>query len=104
MPQNLGTQPSGAPGNLPTRQIHAADNLPTRNISGKVPEAAPTQQLGAHGALPTQQMDGARAHDETANIQPLANPTQRITGPSVQRRIRRNSRPDAGGTQVFKKR
>ncbi|MDR3846980.1 MAG: VanZ family protein [Eggerthellaceae bacterium] len=104
IPQNLGTQPSGAPGNLPTRQIHAADNLPTRNISGKVPEAAPTQQLGAHGALPTQQMDGARAHDETANIQPLANPTQRITGPSVQRRIRRNSRPDAGGTQVFKKR
>lgn len=104
IPQNLGVQPSGAPGNLPTRQIHAADNLPTRNISGKAPEAAPTQQLGAHGALPTQQMDGARAHDETANIQPLANPTQRITGPSVQRRIRRNSRPDAGGTQVFKKR
>lgn len=104
IPQNLGAQPSGAPGNLPTRQIHAADNLPMRNISGKAPEAAPTQQLGARGALPTQQMDGARAHDETANIQPLANPTQRITGPSVQRRIRRNSRPDAGGTQVFKKR
>lgn len=104
IPQNLGAQPSDAPGNLPTRQIHAADNLPTRNISGKVPEAAPTQQLGAHGALPTQQIDGARAHDETANIQPLANPTQRITDPSVQRRIRRNSRPDAGGTQVFKKR
>ena len=51
IPQNLGTQPSGAPGNLPQ-----------------------------------------------------SNPTQRITDPSVQRRIRRNSRPDAGGTQVFKKR
>lgn len=104
IPQNLGTQPSGAPGNLPTRQIHAADNLPTRNISGKAPEAAPTQQLGAHGALPTQQLDDARTHDEAANIQPPANPTQRITDPSVQQRIRRDSRPDAGGTQVFKKR
>lgn len=102
IPQNLGTQPSGAPGNLPTRQIHAADNVPTQSISGQAPEAAPTQQLGAHGALPTQQMDGARAHGAT-NIQPPANPTQRITDPSVQRRIRRNSRPDAGGTQVFKK-
>lgn len=103
IPQDLGAQPSGAPGNLPTRQIHAADNLPTRSISGQAPEAAPTQQLGAHGALPTQQMDGARAHDEATNIQPPANPTQRITDPSVQRRIRRDSRPDAGGTQVFKK-
>lgn len=101
---DLGAQPSGAPGNLPTRQIHAADNLPTRNISGKAPEAAPTQQLGAHGALPTQQLDDARTHDEAANIQPPANPTQRITDPSVQQRIRRDSRPDAGGTQVFKKR
>ena len=50
IPQNLGTQPSGAPGNLPQ-----------------------------------------------------SNPTQRISDPSVQRRIRRDSRPDAGGTQVFKK-
>lgn len=104
IPQNLEAQPSGAPGNLPTRQIHAADNLPTRNISGKAPEAAPTQQLGAHGALPTQQLDDARTHDEAANIQPPANPTQRITDPSVQQRIRCDSRPDAGGTQVFKKR
>lgn len=103
IPQNLGAQPSGTPGNLPTRQIHAADNVPTRSISGQAPEAAPTQQLGAHGALPTRQMDGARAHDEATNIQPPANPTQRITDPSVQRRIRRDSRPDAGGTQIFKK-
>ena len=49
--QNLGAQPSGAPGNMPQ-----------------------------------------------------SNPTQRITDPSVQRKIRRDSRPDAGGTQVFKKR
>lgn len=104
IPQNLGAQPSGAPGNLPTRQIHAADNLPMRNISGKAPEAAPTQQLGAHGTLPTQQVDGARAHDKTPGNLPQSNPTQRISDPSVQRRIRRNSRPDAGGTQVFKKR
>lgn len=103
IPQNLGAQPSGTPGNLPTRQIHAADNVPTRSISGQAPEAAPTQQLGAHGALPTRQMDGARAHDEATNIQPLANPTQHITDPSVQRRIRRDSRPDAGGTKIFKK-
>ncbi len=103
IPQNLGAQPSGAPGNLPTRQIQAADNLPTQSISGKAPETAPTQQLGAHGALPTQQMDGACVHDEATNIQPPANPTQRISDPSVRRRIRRDSRPDAGGTQVFKK-
>lgn len=103
IPQDLGAQPSGAPGNLPTRQIHAADNLPTRSISGQAPEAAPTQQLGAHGALPTQQMGGAHAHDETPGNLPQSNPTQRITDPSVQRRIRRDSRPDAGGTQVFKK-
>lgn len=51
IPQNLGAQPSGAPGNLPQ-----------------------------------------------------SNPTQRITDPGVQRKIRRDSRPDAGGTQVFKKR
>lgn len=50
IPQNLGAQPSGAPGNLPQ-----------------------------------------------------SDPTQRITDPSVQRRIRRDSRPDAGGTQIFKK-
>lgn len=115
IPQNLGTQPSGAPGNLPTRQIQAAGNLPTQSISGQAPEAAPTQQLGAHGALPTQQFDGAngasptqqmngtRAHDEATSIQPPADPTQRISDPSVQRKLRRDSRPDAGGTQVFKK-
>lgn len=103
IPQDLGAQPSDAPGNLPTRQTHAADSLPTRSISGQAPEAAPTQQLGAHGALPTQQMNGARAHDETPGNLPQSNPTQRITDPSVQRRIRRDSRPDAGGTQVFKK-
>lgn len=103
IPLNLGVQPSGTPSNLPTRQIHAADNVPTRNILSQAPEAAPTQQLGAHEALPTQQMNGARAHDEATNIQPPANPTQRITDPSVQRRIRRDSRPDAGGTQIFKK-
>ena len=51
IPQNLGVQPSGAPGNMPE-----------------------------------------------------SNPTQRITDPSVQRRFRRDSGPDAGRTQIFKKR
>lgn len=109
IPQNLGAQPSGAPGNLPTRQIHAADNLPTRNISGKAPEAAPTQQLGGAqtqqiGAAPTQQLGADHASISATNIQPQSNLTQRITDPSTQRKLRRNSRPDAGGTQVFKKR
>lgn len=109
IPQNLGAQLSGAPGNLPTRQIHAADNLPTRNISGKAPEAAPTQQLGGAqtqqiGATPTQHLEADHALSSAADVQPQSNLTQRITDPSVQRRIRRNSRPDAGGTQVFKKR
>ncbi len=109
IPQNLGAQPSGAPGNLPTRQIHAADNLPTRNISGKAPEAAPTQQLGGAqtqqiGAAPTQQLGADHASISATDIQPQSNLTQRITDPSTQRKLRRNSRPDAGGTQVFKKR
>lgn len=109
IPQNLGTQPSGAPGNLPTRQIHVADNLPTRNISGKAPEAAPTQQLGGAqtqqiGAAPTQQLGADHASISATDIHPQSNLTQRITDPSTQRKLRRNSRPDAGGTQVFKKR
>lgn len=108
IPQNLGAQPSGAPGNLPTRQIHAADSLPTRSLSGQAPEAAPTQQLGGAqmqqiGAAPTQQLGANHAPSSAADVQPQSNPTQRITDPSVQRRIRRDSRPDAGGTQVFKK-
>lgn len=109
IPQNLGTQPSGAPGNLSTRQIHAADNLPTRNISGKAPEAAPTQQLGGAqtqqiGATPTQHLGADHAPSSSSDVQPQSNLTQRITDPSIQRRIRRDSRPDAGRTQIFKKR
>lgn len=108
-PQNLGAQPSGTPGNLPTRQIHAADNLPTRSIPGKAPETAPTQQLGGAqtqqiGATPTQHLGADHAPSSSADVQPQSNLTQRITDPSIQRRIRRDSRPDAGGTQVFKKR
>lgn len=109
IPQNLGAQSSGAPGNLPTRQIHAADNLPMRNISGKAPEAAPTQQLGGAqtqqiGATPTQHLGADHAPSSSADVQPQSNLTQRITDPSIQRRIRRDSRPDAGRTQIFKKR
>lgn len=108
IPQNLGAQPSGAPGNLPTRQIQAADNIPTRSLSGQAPEAAPTQQLGGAqmqqiGAAPTQQLGANHAPSSAADVQSQSNLTQRITDPSVQRRIRRDSRPDAGGTQVFKK-
>ena len=109
IPQNLEAQPSGAPSNLTTRQIHAADNLPTRNISDQASEAAPTQQLGGAqtqqiGATSTQHLGADHAPSSAADVQPQSNSTQRITDPSVQRRIRRDSRPDAGGTQVFKKR
>lgn len=108
IPQNLGVQQPGASGNLPTRQIQTADNLPTRNISGQVPEAARTQQLGGAqtqqiGAAPTQQLGANHAPSSAADVQPQSNPTQRITDPSTQRKLRRDSRPDAGGTQVFKK-
>lgn len=60
----------------------SANNAPTRAI----PHDLGAQQPGASGNMPQ------------------SNPTQRITDPSVQRRVRRNSRSDAGGTQVFKKR
>lgn len=108
IPQDLGVQQPGASGNLPTRQIQTADNLPTRNISGQVPEAARTQQLGGAqtqqiGAAPTQQLGANHAPSSAADVQPQSNPTQRITDPSTQRKLRRDSRPDAGGTQVFKK-
>lgn len=108
IPQNLGAQPSGAPGNLPTRQIHAADNIQTRSLSDQAPEAAPTQQLGGAqtqqiGAAPTQQLGANHAPSSAADVQPQSNLTQRITDPSTQRKLRRDSRPDAGGTQVFKK-
>lgn len=108
IPQDLRAQPSGVPGNLPTRQIQAADNLPTRSISDQIPETARTQQLGGAqtqqiGAAPTQQLGANHAPSSAADVQPQSNPTQRITDPSAQRRIRRDSRPDAGGTQVFKK-
>ena len=108
IPQNLGVQQSGASGNLPTRQIQAADNLQTQSISGQVPEAARTQQLGGAqtqqiGAAPTQQLGANHAPSSAADVQPQSNPTQRITDPSTQRKLRRDSRPDAGGTQVFKK-
>lgn len=60
----------------------STNNAPTRAI----PHDLGAQQPGVPGNLPR------------------SNPTQRISDPSVQRRIRRDSRPDAGGTQVFKKR
>lgn len=59
----------------------SANNAPTRAI----PQDLGAQPSGAPGNLPQ------------------SDPTQRITDPSVQRRIRRDSRPDAGGTQIFKK-
>lgn len=108
IPQNLRVQQPGVPGNLPTRQIQAADNLPTRNISDQVPETARTQQLGGAqtqqiGAAPTQQLGANHAPSSATDVQPQSNLTQRITDPSTQQKLRRDSRPDAGGTQVFKK-
>ena len=108
IPQNLRVQQPGVPGNLPTRQIQAADNLPTRNISDQVPETARTQQLGGAqtqqiGAAPTQQLGANHAPSSATDVQPQSNLTQRITDPSTQQKLRRDSRPDAAGTQVFKK-
>lgn len=108
IPQNLGVQQPGASGNLPTRQIQTADNLPTWSISDQIPETARTQQLGGAqkqqiGAAPTQQLGANHAPSSAADVQPQSNLTQRITDPSTQRKLRRDSRPDAGGTQVFKK-
>lgn len=74
MPQNPDAQQDFA-ADLPTRQIHT-------------PDAVSTQQLGSQAPTPA----------------PQANPTQRIDDPNLQRKLRRDGRPDAGGTQVFKKR
>lgn len=61
-------------GEQPTRTIGAP-------LSSSNPAEAPTRQIGL----------------------PQANPTQRITSPEDKRKIRRDQRPDAGGTQVFTK-
>ena len=87
IPQDPGTQ-QGFTTDLPARQIHTPDAGPTQQLGGHTPEAAPTQHLGGR----------------TPEAAPQANPTQRIDDPSLQRRLRRDGRPDAGGTQVFKKR
>ena len=65
----------------------ATSNAPTRAI----PQSLPAEQAGAAPDLPTRQINAP------------ADQTRRITDPNVQRKIRRDQRPDAGGTQVFKK-
>lgn len=68
---------------LPTRQIRTPHNTPTHVIQGQHAQAEQTLQL-----------NGASMHTDK---------TELISDPESQRKIRRDQRPDAGGTQVFKK-
>ena len=79
----------------------ALDSLLSVNYDEQHPVARASANDAPTRAIP--QNLGAQPSSAPGNM-PQSNPTQRITDPSVQRRIRRNSRPDAGGTQVFKKR
>lgn len=79
----------------------ALDSLLSVNYDEQHPVAGASANDAPTRAIP--QNLGAQPSGASGNM-PQSNPTQRITDPSVQRRIRRDSRPDAGETQVFKKR
>lgn len=83
------------------QHLHASEQ-PTRILDAHADSSsdadALTRELDAH-----RPKDSASVRTQQINT-PQANPTQRITDPEVQRKIRRDQRPDAGGTQVFKKR
>lgn len=71
----------------------SSDRAPTQIISGT---EAPTQMIQGQQpqAIPTQQLSSASAP---------ADKTELTSSPESQRKIRRGQRPDAGGTQAFKK-
>lgn len=54
-------------------------------------------------ATPVSRLEARQAPNSAAGTPSSADQTRRITDPNVQRKIRRDQRPDAGGTQVFKK-
>lgn len=78
----------------------ALDSLLSVNYDEQHPIAGASANNAPTRAIP--QNLGAQPSGAPSNLT-QSDPTQRITDPSVQRRIRRDARPDAGGTQVFKK-
>lgn len=91
-------------GNPATEDDHgkqaALDSLLTTNYDEQYPvhpvgSAAPT--------APVPHASAGQAPSPAIDASSLADRTQRITDPNVQRKIRRDQRPDAGGTRMFKK-
>lgn len=91
-------------GNPATEDDHgkqaALDSLLTTNYDEQYPvhpagSAAPT--------APVPLSNAGQAPGSAIDASSLADRTQRVTDPNVQRKIRRDQRPDAGGTRVFKK-
>lgn len=78
----------------------ALDSLLSVNYDEQHPVVGTSANNAPTRAIP--QNLGAQPSGTPGNL-PQSNPTQRISDPSVQRKLRRDSRPDAGGTQVFKK-
>lgn len=78
----------------------ALDSLLSVNYDEQHPIAGASANNAPTRAIP--QNLGAQPSGAPSNLT-QSDPTQRITDPSVQRRIRRDARADAGGTQVFKK-
>lgn len=106
---NTQTKQQAAPqrrqGNPATEDDHgkqaALDSLLTTHYD----EQHPVYPSGtAAPAMPISHPGPGRAPNSAASTSSAANQTRRITDPSVQRKIHRDQRPDAGGTQVFKKR
>ena len=75
---------------------HAPETETTRQVSDRVPDTVLIQQLDDFSS----QADQTRQIDSSVQ---QADRTQRISDPDIERRIRRDQRPDSGGTRAFKR-
>lgn len=74
----------------PTQVLGGSEHAPTRVLTGS--NDAQTRILGSTNSASTQALSSAEGAA-----------TELISDPEVQRKIRRDQRPDAGGTQAFKR-
>lgn len=74
----------------------ASEAETTRQVSDRVPDTVLIQQLDDFSS----QADQTRQIDSSVQ---QADRTQRISDPDIERKIRRDQRPDSGGTRAFKR-
>ncbi|WP_251197514.1 VanZ family protein [Anaerotardibacter muris] len=93
--------PSEHPADAPTSVIASAGTADTPHSSIDSSRAA-TQIIADSGAE-TRVLSGNNSPTQMIGDATLGEETELITNPEVHRQIRRDQRPDAGSTQVFKK-